>query len=73
MATRQSRGVILEDHVSPQKHSGSNYVCIPKRMLRSAGIDPSDGDFTDEIPIQYHKGGDRDGEVVIDLKEVSDE
>jgi len=69
MAGRQ--GVVIQSTMSPQTvGSGSLIITIDKEMLQEAGISPDDPPA--ELTEQYHKGGSRDGELVIDLKEAVD-
>ena len=54
----------------PQVNGNSVKITIDQESLENAGIDPAD---PPEVIVQhYHKGGSRDGELVMDLKEAAD-
>jgi len=63
-------GIVIESRRKPQTRRGTVSIVIDKEALRNAGIDPDDP--PEEIIQHYHKGGSRDGELVMDLKEAAD-
>jgi hypothetical protein len=68
----QEQPVVIEATNKPQVIGTSVRLTLDQDSLKKAGIDPEDPETVpDEMTMQYHKGGQRDGELVIDLKEAA--
>ncbi|WP_138798013.1 hypothetical protein [Halostella sp. PRR32] len=68
----QEQPVVIEATNKPQIIGTSIRITLDQDSLKKAGIDVNDPETVpDEMTMQYHKGGQRDGELVIDLKEAA--
>ena len=69
----QEQPVVIEATNKPQVVDSSIRLTLDQKSLKKAGIDATEPETVpDEITMHYHKGGPRDGELVIDLKEAAD-
>ncbi|WP_226043513.1 hypothetical protein [Natrinema sp. DC36] len=61
---------VLESRMKPRINGNSLYLCIDREFLKNKGIDVTDEETVpEEILTELHKGGRRDGEIVIHLED----